>query len=207
MERTERKEREHTMRRMEILSHAEAIFASKGFYKATVAEIAEASGFAVGTLYQFFQSKEQLFAAMAAEKIDLFYREIKEAVAMEKNVIGKIRALVKAHFRFVENNIDFCAIFILREGSPTLDEGNAVLKDKMIADYLDYLAFIASFLSEGVNAGVLKGKEPRLMAVALAGMLRSYTFAWMRSPESASLADMTEMLLDIFFEGVKSGDA
>jgi AcrR family transcriptional regulator len=205
MERTERKEREYNMRRMEILSRAEGIFASKGFYKATVAEIAEASGFAVGTLYQFFESKEQLFAAMAAEKIDLFYREIKKTVVAEKNVIGKIRALVNSHFRFVENNIDFCAIFILRE-SPTLDEGNAVLRDKMIADYHDYLAFIASFLSDGVKTGILKGKEPHLMAVALAGMLRSFTFAWMRSPESASLADITEMLLDIFLEGVKSGD-
>jgi TetR/AcrR family transcriptional regulator len=206
MERAERKEREYNMRRMEILSRAEVIFASKGFYKATVAEIAEASGFAVGTLYHFFENKEQLFAAMAADKIDLFYREIKEAVAKEKDVIGKIRALVNAHFRFVQNNIDFCAIFILRE-SPTLAEGNAALRDKMVADYLDYLAFIASFLSEGVKAGILKGKKPHLMAVALAGMLRSFTFAWMRSPESASLVDVTEMLLDIFLEGVKSADA
>ena len=57
MEKAKRKEREFNMRRAEILEHAEKIFAVKGFYNATVAEIAGASGFAIGTLYQFFKKR------------------------------------------------------------------------------------------------------------------------------------------------------
>ena len=58
MEKSKRKEMEFQLRRTEILSQAEKIFAAKGFHNATMAEIASASGFATGTLYQFFEGKE-----------------------------------------------------------------------------------------------------------------------------------------------------
>jgi AcrR family transcriptional regulator len=50
MIKAERKEREFNLRRAEILEQAQRIFASKGFHNTSVAEIAGASGFAVGTL-------------------------------------------------------------------------------------------------------------------------------------------------------------
>lgn len=203
MEKTERKEREYNLRRAEILSHAEEVFATKGFYKATVAEIADAAGFAVGTLYQFFESKEQLFYTMVTEKLEIFYGEIKKAVAEKKNAIEKIRALVNAHFCFVENNVSFCAILIGRE-SNSLAEGSNVLRSRMIADYLEHIAFIEAIMSEGVDAKILQGKNPRLMAFALTGMINAYTFSWINAPGTGSLADMNEMLLDIFLGGVKN---
>ncbi|MGA2333239.1 MAG: TetR family transcriptional regulator, partial [Syntrophales bacterium] len=46
MEKSKRKEMEFQLRRTEILSQAEKIFAAKGFHNTTMAEIASASGFA-----------------------------------------------------------------------------------------------------------------------------------------------------------------
>ena len=60
MERLERKEREFHTRRADILEQAEKIFSTKGYHNVTVAEIANASGFAIGSLYQFFDGKEHL---------------------------------------------------------------------------------------------------------------------------------------------------
>jgi AcrR family transcriptional regulator len=203
MEKTERKEREYNLRRAEILNHAEEVFAAKGFYKATIAEIADASGFAVGTLYQFFESKEKLFSSMVTEKLEIFYGEIKNAVAGKENAIEKIRALVNANFCFVENNVNFCAILIRREGN-SLTEGSNTLRNQMIADYLEYIAFIETIMLEGVEAKILRGKNHRLMAFALTGMINAYTFSWINAPRTGSLADMNEILLDIFLGGVRS---
>ena len=61
MVRSERKEREFNTRRAEILEQAEKIFAAKGFHDVTMAEIAGASGFSIGALYQFFKGKEHLY--------------------------------------------------------------------------------------------------------------------------------------------------
>ncbi|MGZ6223492.1 MAG: helix-turn-helix domain-containing protein, partial [Syntrophales bacterium] len=64
MEKSKRKEMEFQLRRTEIISQAERIFAAKGFHNTTMAEIANASGFATGTLYQFFEGKEALYNVM-----------------------------------------------------------------------------------------------------------------------------------------------
>ena len=50
-----RKEKEFQVRRTEILAQAEKIFSAKGFHETTMAQIAEASGFSIGSLYHFFQ--------------------------------------------------------------------------------------------------------------------------------------------------------
>lgn len=203
MEKSERKEREFNLRREEILKQAEEVFAAKGFYKATVMEIAEASGFAVGTIYQYFGSKEALFSSMVTEKLEILYVGIRGAVAGKKNALEKIRALVEANFLFVENNVSFCNIFI-RRGSASLAEGTADLREKMIADYLEHVDFIEAVISEGVKSGILKQQDPRLMAFVLAGMINSFVLSWMKTLERGSLCELTETLLAIFFEGVKS---
>jgi AcrR family transcriptional regulator len=203
MEKSKRKEREFNLRREEILKQAEVVFADKGYYKATVAEIADTSGFCVGTIYQYFGSKEELFSSMVRGKLEILYGEIRDSVAGKKNAIEKIRALVEANFRFVEANINFCSIFI-RRGNTSIAEGNADLREAMIADYLKHVAFIQEILSEGCKSSIIKLKDPRLMAFVLAGMINSFVFFWMNNLERGSLVPMTETLLDIFFEGVES---
>ena len=86
MERLERKKREFNMRRAEILKQAEKVFATKGFHNVTMAEIASASGFSVGSLYQFFEGKENLYTTMISEKLDLMYADIRKATNAAKDI-------------------------------------------------------------------------------------------------------------------------
>ena len=53
-----RKQQEKEARRRLILQKAQALFAQKGYRGTSMAEIARASEFAVGSLYSFFKSKE-----------------------------------------------------------------------------------------------------------------------------------------------------
>ena len=55
-----RKQRERLRHRQEILDMALKLFSERGFHNVSMQQIAEASEFAVGTLYNFFQSKEML---------------------------------------------------------------------------------------------------------------------------------------------------
>jgi AcrR family transcriptional regulator len=203
MVKSERKEREFHLRREEILKEAEGVFAAKGFYKATVMEIAEASGFAVGTIYQYFSSKEELFSSLVTEKLEILYGGVRGAVAGQQNALEKIRALVEANFLFVENNISFCNIFI-RRGNASLAEGTADLREKMIADYLEHVGFIEAVIAEGVKSGILKQLDPRLMAFVLAGMINSFVMSWMKNLGRGSLCELTDTLLAVYLEGVKA---
>src|SRR5947209_646766 len=59
--RTQRRLRQQDLSRTHLLDAAEEVFGSRGFALATLKEIAELAGFAVGSVYLFFPSKEELF--------------------------------------------------------------------------------------------------------------------------------------------------
>ncbi|MBA4422264.1 MAG: hypothetical protein C0390_04065 [Syntrophus sp. (in: bacteria)] len=202
MVKAERREREFNLRRAEILEQAEKIFAAKGFYNAAVAEIAGASGFAVGSLYQFFPSKEQLYISMLTEKLNTMYSSIRESVVKQADIIKKIEVLVASQFRFVENNTEFCCIFI-RGDHLSLSEGSVELRKRLKVDYDIHISFTEEVIREGIRTGLLKKMDPCMMAAALTGITNSYASRWLTTVEGTSLMNYVPFVMDIFLEGVR----
>ncbi|MDP1990313.1 MAG: TetR/AcrR family transcriptional regulator [Syntrophales bacterium] len=202
MVKAQRKEREFNLRRAEILEQAEKIFAAKGFHNTAVAEIAGASGFAVGTLYQFFPSKEQLYISMLTEKLNMMYSAIRESVVKEADIVKKIEVLVSSQFNFVENNADFCSIFT-RGDHLSLSEGSVELRKRLRIDYDIHVSFTEEVIREGIRAGLLKKMDPRMMASALTGIANSYASKWLTTMEGTPLTSYVPFVMDIFLEGVR----
>ncbi|MGA2526187.1 MAG: TetR/AcrR family transcriptional regulator [Smithellaceae bacterium] len=205
MERSERKEREFNVRRAEILEQAERIFATKGFYNVTMAEIAGASGFSIGSLYQFFEGKEHLYRMMLCEKLDLMYAEIRKEVNAAKDITDKITTLIDAHFRFVEKNTDFFRVFFCGEND-ALSEMMTSLRRKLIDDYLQHITFIENLMKSGIKRGFLRPLVPRELAGLLFGLIRSTAIDWMLLPKEKSLNLKKDLIMEIFLQGVKKHD-
>jgi len=202
MARTERKEREFNARRAEIMTEAEKIFASKGFHNATIAEIADASGFSIGALYQFFKGKEDLYIAIISEKIDLLYDEVRKAPEAKEDVLEKIETLVDSHLQFAEKNMNFLIIFTKGE-KVSLSEDMQTLNQKLALRYYEHIAFIQNILRDGVAQGILSDMPPQDMAEALFYLIIASAFAWMRSPFQESLISKKQFIMNVFLHGVK----
>jgi AcrR family transcriptional regulator len=205
MERLERKEREFNMRRAQILTQAEKIFAMKGFHNVTMAEIATASGFSIGALYQFFKGKEDLYITMISEKLDLMYAEVRNAPAVTEDIIDKIETLIDAHIQFVEKNTDFFILLIKGERA-SASENMASLYKKLSDGYYDHITFIENLLKDGIDKGVLRNLPSRDMAEALFFLMRSSATTWMINPTKESLMSQKRFIMDIFLHGVKKYD-
>jgi len=205
MVKSERKEREFNTRRAEILEQAEKIFAVKGFHDVTMAEIAGASGFSIGSLYQFFKGKEHLYTTMISEKIDLMYDKIHQEVTLTKGLAGKIAALIDTHLHFVENNADFCRIF-LRGENEALSEIMTSLRQKLIDDYYQHLSFIEKILKSGIKRGLLRSLPPRDIASALSHLIRAASVDWLLLSSKEPLSSKRAFILDIFLHGAEKHD-
>jgi AcrR family transcriptional regulator len=59
---------EDSAKRRQIMDGARAVFLSQGFDAASMGEIARAAGVSKGTLYVYFESKEELFQAIAQQQ-------------------------------------------------------------------------------------------------------------------------------------------
>ena len=205
MDKNQRREQEFNARRSAIILEAEKSFSDRGYHNVTVAEIANASGFSTGALYQFFESKEHLYATMIFEKLDVMYEAIEREVKAAKNLHDKLLALIDTQLRFVEANADFCRIFLRGENelSPkTMNDIHQRLRD----DYFNHLSFIENILKAGIKNGTLRNLPPREIAAAISHLIRAASVDWMTIQSKESLVSKKELILDIFFNGVKKHD-
>lgn len=202
MEIQERKKREFNMRRQEILHQAEKIFSAKDYYQVTMAEIAKASGFSTGSLYQFFKGKEELYSKMISEKMDLMYAETRRAVDAATTVTEKVEKFVDAHLLFAENNGDFCRLFVRGENA-VLSQVIHSLREKLFADYFAHITFLENILKDGIEKNLFRNLHPRFMAEALFHLIKASLFEWMLDSAKESPRAHRDLILNIFFHGVK----
>jgi AcrR family transcriptional regulator len=205
MVKSERKEREYNTRRAEILKQAEKIFALKGFHDVTMAEIAGASGFSTGSLYQFFEGKEDLYTTMVCEKLDLMHAEVRKETNAAEGIIDKIGMLIDAHLQFIEKNSDFCRLFLGGENA-ALSKTMESFRQRLIDDYFKHITFIENLLKDGIENGLLRALPPHDMAQSLFFLIRASVIEWMLYPVKEPPCSKKEFILEIFLNGVKKND-
>ena len=113
-------------RQSEIISAARKVFAEKGYMAATVDEIAAEAALAKGTIYVYFESKEQIYNAVLENDLDALRTLTLEKIASAGTAREKISAYVNARFKYCEERRDFFRImYIEPSGSPVLSKAKA----------------------------------------------------------------------------------
>ncbi len=100
----ERKRREKEQRRESIIDAAEKVFFSKGFAAATMDDIALESELSKGTLYLYFNSKEDLHLAVAKRAIGILNQMTGIVKDVKKNAIQKLQELGRIFIKFAEKH-------------------------------------------------------------------------------------------------------
>ncbi len=96
----ERKEREKERRKEEILDAAQRVFADKGLTTATVDDIAIAAELSKGTLYLYFESKEDIYIALMLRGLRLLYTVFNEIISQESSVVKILHQMERAYTEF-----------------------------------------------------------------------------------------------------------
>ena len=95
-----RRERERKVREGEIISAAEKVFGQKGFEGASMDEIAVEAQFTKRTLYQYFESKEELFFAAALMGFKQLFGYLEGASNSAQTGFTKLCACSQQYYRF-----------------------------------------------------------------------------------------------------------
>ena len=200
MEKLSRKEREYQARREEILKAAEKIFAQNGFHNSTVAEISKESEFAIGTLYQFFKNKEELYYTMMIEKFDLLYTALLTKVDRSTECCENLHCVVEVVFSFIEQNVDFFKIFTweLNVLAPSMEHE---LKEQLIKKHFAYINIISGVLKEGIAKRELTEVNAEDLSSALVGMMNVFSFNWLLNQQQNSLISKVPVVVNLFLNG------
>ena len=96
----ERKEREKERRREEILDAAQRVFVENGLTVATVDDIVTAAELSKGTLYLYFESKEDIYLALMLRGLRLLRSTFSEIISRENSVVMTLQQLDEAYKDF-----------------------------------------------------------------------------------------------------------
>lgn len=94
----------HEEVRRRILASALALFTDKGFYNTKIQEIAGKAKISTGSVYTYFNSKEEIALNLFKEAIDLFKNALRDATTNSTTVQDFIQKTVKAVLIFSEKN-------------------------------------------------------------------------------------------------------
>ncbi|MBU9724337.1 MULTISPECIES: TetR/AcrR family transcriptional regulator [Bacillaceae] len=90
-------------RREQIVKAAVELFNRKGYHGTTTREVAQASGFSIGTLYEYIGSKEDILYLVC----DAVYDEVVEKWErlVDKNLVGleRLHQVIQSYFRVVDD--------------------------------------------------------------------------------------------------------
>ncbi len=196
-----RRERERERHRREVLEAAEAVFAQKGFYRATVQEIAERAEFAVGTIYTMFESKKAIYYELVQMRAREYTESVRETIRQLTDPREQIRAVVAAKLKFFEENQQFFRIFTSATSGEDR-EAPFALSEEARKVYADYMRMVSDVFREGIRQKVFVQMNPLLLTLALEGITNS-TIAHSIHTGGEKLAEATpERIERLLFGGI-----
>ncbi|AEB09384.1 TetR/AcrR family transcriptional regulator [Desulfobacca acetoxidans] len=197
-----RREREKLRQRQEILATALDLFSQKGYHNVSVQEIAEKSEFAIGTLYKFFQNKEDLYKALVRELCDKFEDSIMRAIEQPQDEVEKLRSYVRAKTEVFHRNLPFIRLYLAESRGASFNL-KAGLDDELRKRYYNSLESIADIFASGIKNQRFKNiADPYYLAVTLSSVIDAFLLLWLDAPERHPYPEDPDAILDIFFKGL-----
>jgi AcrR family transcriptional regulator len=164
----ERRIREKEQRKEQIIDAARTLVLKHGVFSVSVQQIAKLAELSVGTIYLYFGSKEEIFATLQEEILDMLHARCMEAIKGVDDPKDKIRGVAAAYNDFSRENkqyFDVVNYFI----SPSEIIFPQHLKAEIDQHGNRILAIIANAIAEGIERGDFEAVNAKRCAIVLWG--------------------------------------
>ena len=183
---------------MQIVQAAIEVFSGKLFHKVTVDEIAYKAGVGKGTIYLYFNSKEDLFRRVLQYATELYYLNIKESTAEEKDCSSKLRKFISLHLEMVEEQLKVIYLLIAESMAPP-----QVFAEEIEKARAQILFLVEDILEEGIKRGEFRVVDTTVAAKLFQGGLLSLAHdAFYPCKNLQDLAEEGEKFWDLFKGGI-----
>ncbi len=181
-----------------IIAAAQRLFAQFGLKKTTVDEIAQTAQVGKGTVYHYFDSKEEIFAAVLDKEAGSMKNRIQQAIAQVDTPQAKLEAFLLTRMRCVK------------------DLGNYY---KAVRDeYLEYMPFIENLrsnhskyemmlvqdlLEEGCAAGYFDIDDTKVVASVMITALKGLDHRWIFEMSLSDVEQHIEIMMKVLLKGIE----
>jgi AcrR family transcriptional regulator len=188
-------------RRRQIIEAALAVFAEKGFNAAKVSDVAARAGVSQGTIYLYFEGKEQLLVQALGAFFDDFGQGTISALEEWPTSAGKLRALGRVLAEFAVEAGGLFTLFLEFWASSSHREEAGQLWTSMLAKYKD---LVVELVKEGVSNGEFKPVDAESLVWAMMATYDGLAAYVMLMPD-LDLVRVSQAFVDTLLEGLQAG--
>ncbi|TGK07788.1 TetR/AcrR family transcriptional regulator [Leptospira semungkisensis] len=162
-------------KRTRILSVAIAEFANRGFNNANTNIIAKKAGISVGSLYKYFDTKEDFFLTAVGYGINQLEKTLEQVLNDENDLFGKIESILRIIQKHSRENQDIIRLYneITAEGNSDLIRGLSSELESISAKV--YTSLIANAKKSGV---VGKEVDEKVFAFCIDNLFMTLQFSY-----------------------------
>jgi TetR/AcrR family transcriptional regulator, fatty acid metabolism regulator protein len=185
-------------KRDRILRAAIDVFAQSGYFNAKVSEIARTADVADGTIYLYFDSKEDLLISIFRDHTRNYLQSLERDLANINRADDRMRIAIRHHLSALgrDRALAIVAQVELRHSLKFM----ALLSHQEIADYLNILRKI---VEQGQSDGAFRRNlHPQLVAKSVFGILDEMVTSWILSEKEYALADQADQVADLVLNGL-----
>jgi len=204
----ERRIKEKDSRKKQILKSARALFFKKGFNQVTVDEIARSSELGKGSIYLYFDSKEEIYAQILLNDIDSFNRQVSALLEKQGKASELLTEFSDIYINFFFSDGELFRILM----AYMLQPAKMNLPEKLNAQILNANARSIDVIGKILQKGIDTQEFSREINVKqnqnafwglLNGIISLFIFSGTQARRKERIYSTTRLALEIFIKGLK----
>lgn len=172
--REQRRLQHQDLSRSQLLDAAEEVFGDKGFHETTLREVAELAEFSVGSVYSFFQNKDDLFVNVFLRRGAEFLPGMEQAVAAGESPLEQLHRLVDFEVGFFRRHKHFGRLYLRSSAIAAIPPSPIKLGGALRGNFNRAMDIQADVFARGQERGELRDGDPQVLARLLSGLVVTF---------------------------------
>ncbi|OWZ83512.1 TetR/AcrR family transcriptional regulator [Natranaerobius trueperi] len=154
------------MKRNQILTGAAKVFSLKGYHSTKIQEIANEAGVGKGTVYEYFDSKENLFIEMIRIGTKKYQKIINDSLSQPLSIWEKLTLVLEREANFLWENQEIARLILNSESRIVIENE---LYDWLLEVRNSILEMYEAAFKEAIERGEIRPGNVKLYARMLKG--------------------------------------
>ncbi len=184
-------------RKEQILQAAARIFARKSYWETDMESICRQARLAKGTVYLYFNSKEELFTCLIESILNKFLVRIRDLLEQKLSVLPTLEKLMTLYLDFFQEHSAYFTILFLE--TPGL---HTRLATHFWQKFLSSLKPLENRYEQAVISGQVRDVPFKDAIFMLVGLLQSVIYQWLLCSRRYQLVSRASTVKTVLFHGL-----
>lgn len=189
-------------RRNQMIKGAVSLFKEKGFHRTTTREIAKASGFSIGTLYEYIRTKEDVLYLVCDSIYDQVRDRLQKDLDQTEGTLESLKLGIANYFKVMDEMQDEVLVMYQEAKSLSKDALPYVLKKEF-----EMVSMFEDVIRRCVENGelALTDKQVEFIAHSIVVQGQMWGFRRWALQKVYSLDEYIELQTELLFNGIRGG--